>query len=127
MGTNLEELKQRLCRLERKNEQEVLTLIEVLSNAAFFGDLKKASCEFAENGQCGFFILEPQAKNKIPIISDCHISECEELGAHCHIELSDITCAFCQQLSDEQKFSLQVKSFKNGDLLKERYWVDLRK
>jgi len=120
MGTKLEELNQRLRRLERKNEQEVLTLIEVLSNAAFFGDLKKESCEFAQDGQCGFFILEPQAKNKIPIISDCRISDCEELGVHCHIELSDITCAFCQQLNDEQKFSFQVKSFKDGDLLKER-------
>lgn len=120
MGTKLDELNRRLCRLESKNDQEVLTLIEVLSNAAFFGDLKKTSCEFAEDGQCGFFVLEPQAKNKIPIASDCRISECEELGMHCHIELSDITCAFCQQMTDEQKFSFQLKSFKNGDLLKER-------
>ena len=109
MGTSIEELNNRLYKLEKKNDQEVLTLIEMLSNASFFGDLKKTDCGFARNGQCGFFILQSEAKKKIPIVRDCRISGCNEPALHCHIELSNITCAFCQRLDGDQKIA-QLKA-----------------
>ena len=98
MGTKLEELNNRIDKIEKQKNQEILTLVEILSNATFFGDLKKANCEYAKEGQCGFFILKGEAKNKIPIATDCRIKDCQDTSFHCHIELSNITCTFCQRL-----------------------------
>ena len=99
METRLSQLNQRVYKLERHNEEEILTLLEILSNATFFGDMKKESCEYAKDGQCGFFILSVKAKNRIPIVTECRIKDCGEHSLHCHIELSDVTCAFCQRLN----------------------------
>jgi len=96
MATKLAELNQRLDRLEKENNQEVLTLVEILSNATFFGEMKKTSCEYAVNGQCGFFTLKAEAKNRIPVVTECRIKTCEEPSFHCHIELSNLTCTLCQ-------------------------------
>ena len=95
MITELEELHKRVDKIEKQRNQEVLTLVEILSNAAFFGGIKKAKCENVRNGQCSFFILKNEAKNKIPIATDCRVKHCKESSLHCHIELSDITCALC--------------------------------
>ena len=96
MVTELEELQKRVDRIEKQKNQEVLSLVEILSNATFFGETKKANCTFSKNGQCGFFILKSDVKNKIPIASECRIQNCEESRIHCHIELSNITCALCE-------------------------------
>ena len=96
MVTELEELHKRIDKIEKQKIQEVLTLVEILSTATFFGEIKKANCKYAKNGQCSFFILKSEAKNKIPIATDCRIKHCQESPRHCHIELSNITCALCE-------------------------------
>jgi len=96
MATELEELQKRVDKIEKQKNQEVLSLVEILSNATFFGEMKKSNCNFSRNGQCSFFILKHNVKNKIPIASVCHIENCEEPRLHCHIELSNITCALCE-------------------------------
>ncbi len=106
MEITLEELNKRVCKLERHNEEELLTLIEILSNASFFGDIKKSNCAFAKNGQCGFFILGSKASSKakkgIPLVTECKIARCVEPKTHYHLELSNVTCAFCQQVCGNQ-------------------------
>ena len=97
MGNQIEELHLRIDQLEEQKTQEVLALVEILSNATFFGELKKANCQFAVNGQCALFILRDEAKNKIPIVSECRIKQCAESARHYHIELSNITCTLCQE------------------------------
>jgi hypothetical protein len=96
MITELEALSKRIDKIEKQKADEVLTLVEILSNAAFFGEIKKAGCEYAKEGQCSFFILADEAKGKIPIVSDCRVSQCTESSLHCHLELSNITCALCE-------------------------------
>jgi hypothetical protein len=103
MVSELEELHKRVDKIERQKDQEVLALVEILSTATFFGETKKARCEYAKNGQCGFFILEGKAKNKIPIATECRIRECKEPSFHCHIEISNISCTLCQKESGDQE------------------------
>jgi hypothetical protein len=98
MLTEIEELHRRVDKIEKQKNEEVLALIEILSNATFFGEMKKLNCEYAKNGQCGFFILENDEKNKMPIITECRIGECQESYIHCHIELSNISCTLCQRI-----------------------------
>ena len=96
MATEIEDLNKRVEKIERQKNQEVLTLVEILSNATFFGEIRKANCEYPKNGQCSFFILETEAKNKIPIAAKCRIKQCKNSPHHCHLEVSNITCALCQ-------------------------------
>jgi hypothetical protein len=96
MITDLEELSKRIDKIEKQKTDEVLTLVEILSNAAFFGEIKQASCGYAKDGQCSFFILTSEAKSKIPIVSDCRVKHCSETSIHSHLELSNITCALCE-------------------------------
>jgi hypothetical protein len=105
MITNAEELNSRLSRLEKQNDEEVLTLVEILSNATFFGEIKKANCKYVKNGQCSFFVLRTEAKNKIPTVKDCRIKDCKEPFLHCHLELTNITCSLCQQLQRTRRSS----------------------
>jgi hypothetical protein len=102
MATNLDALRERVDKLEDLKSQELLTLIEILSNATFFGEMKKASCEYAKNGQCSFFVLDSESRNKIPIVSKCRIGNCKEPFLHFHIELSNITCTLCQKIHGGQ-------------------------
>ena len=97
MTIEIEELQRRLDNIERQKNEEVLTLVEILANVSFFGEQKKAQCEHAKNGQCNYFFLLNEAKGKIPIATNCRIKECKEPAAlHCHLELSNITCSFCE-------------------------------
>ena len=96
MATELQELHKRVAKIEQEKDQEILTLVEILSNATFFGEIKKTTCKYSNKGQCSFYILEPEAKNKIPIATDCRLPSCKSLGHHCHLELSNIACALCQ-------------------------------
>lgn len=96
MNAQVEELSERISKLEKHRNEEILTLVEILSNATFFGAMKKTNCEFSKNGQCSFFTLKSDAKNKIPMVTDCRIKHCKKSPVHCHIELSNIACAFCQ-------------------------------
>ncbi len=97
MTIEIEELKKRLDKIEQQKNEEVLTLVEILANISFFGEQKKAQCEYAKNSQCSFFFLLNEAKGKIPIATNCRIKDCKEPASlHCHLELSNITCSFCE-------------------------------
>jgi hypothetical protein len=96
MIAELEELSKRIDKIEQQKTDEVLTLIEILSNVTFFGEMKQESCEYAKDGQCSFFILTSEAKGKIPVVTECRVKKCREPSLHYHIELSNITCALCE-------------------------------
>ena len=91
----LEEFEKRLNKLEAHGFEDTLTLVEILSNITFFGGLKMEKCKYAKEGQCEFFFLKSEAKKKIPIATDCRIKNCKGESDHCHLELSNVTCAFC--------------------------------
>jgi len=90
----LDELKKRLTSLEKRNEEEMLILVEFLSNISFFGQLKKEKCENAKNNQCAYFLVPKEEKNKLPIIVECAINDCKS-SLHYHLETSNITCCLC--------------------------------
>ena len=91
----LEEFEKRLNNLEAHGFEDTLTLVEILSSITFFGSLKMEKCKYAKEGQCGFFFLKSEAKKKIPLATDCRIKDCKGEPGHCHLELSNVTCAFC--------------------------------
>jgi len=93
----LEEAKTRIDKLEKRDMQDLLTLLEIMSNITFFGGLKKENCEYVRDGQCSFFHLQVDSKNKIPLANECRIQGCEETNDHCHLETSNVTCTFCPQ------------------------------
>ncbi len=96
MDTNeVDQLKARINKLEHQGFDEFLTLVEIMSNATFFGDMKRTSCEHAKLGQCNYFTIEKTAQKKIPIATPCRIKNCPDLHEHCHIEISNITCTLC--------------------------------
>jgi hypothetical protein len=95
MLKHLEEFEKRLSKLEKHGFEDTLTLVEILSNITFFGGSKMENCKYAREGQCGFFFLGSDAKKKIPIATDCRIRECDGKPDHCHLGLSNVTCAFC--------------------------------
>jgi hypothetical protein len=103
MGTEIDELCRRIDKIERQKDEEVLSLVEILSNATFFGEIKKSHCEYARDGQCIFFVLDSEQRNKMPIITECRIRECQETYLHCHIELSNISCTLCQRIVTGQE------------------------
>lgn len=98
MVTELDELHRRVDKIERQKTEEILALVEILSNATFFGEMKKSNCEYSKDGQCSFFVLDDEERNKMPIITECRIRECQEPYLHCHIELSNISCTLCQRI-----------------------------
>jgi len=112
MGTLIEQLTHRLDKLEEQNKQEILTLIELLANATFFGETKKSNCEHAKNGQCTFFTVKSEEKYAIPIVTKCRIKDCKEQNRHCHLELSNITCTLCQKEVKQDK--MFTESFRNN-------------
>jgi hypothetical protein len=93
--SQLERLKERINLIESTRE-EALTLIEIVANANFFGQLKKDRCSHAKNGQCSYFMIQKKDKNMLPIISECKIEGCYS-QLHYHLERSNITCCFCQK------------------------------
>jgi hypothetical protein len=112
MVTEIDELHKRVDKIEKQNYQEVLTLVEIMSNATFFGEIKQSNCEFAKDGQCSFFILRSEDKHKIPIAAECRIKECRETFPHCHIEISNISCTLCQRMSTAQEIGILQQSSK---------------
>ena len=94
-------LNSRLDKLEEQGVQELLVLVEILSTATFFGDLKRNNCEHAKDGQCGFYFIKNKTENKIPVTSDCRIKDCKNAPPHHHIELSTITCTLCPKWQEQ--------------------------
>ncbi len=94
---DISQVKSRLKKLEDLSFEEYLTLVEIMSNATFFGDMKRTSCGHAKEGQCDLFFLGTEQKQKIPIVADCRIKGCDTSKPHLHIELSNVTCTFCPQ------------------------------
>jgi hypothetical protein len=113
MLSQIEELHLRLDKLEKQKDQEVLALVEILSNSTFFGELRKANCQYAMDGQCALFVLQDEMKNKIPIVSECRIKQCAQAAKHFHIELSNITCTLCQEPDNGLLSSSLAKNTKN--------------
>lgn len=93
----LEELEKRMKLLEKHGIEDSLTLVEILSNITFFGNLKMEKCKYARDGQCGRFFLKLDAAKKIPIATKCRIKVCNGDLDHCHLELSNVGCAFCRE------------------------------
>ena len=93
----LEEFEKRLKLLEKHGIEDSLTLLEILSNITFFGNLKMEKCKYARDGQCGRFFLKLDAAKKIPIATKCRIKGCNGELDHCHLELSNVSCALCPE------------------------------
>ncbi len=92
----LTDLKMRVSKLEQRSFDEYVTLLEILSNATFFGDMKKGTCEHAKNGQCTLFVLKKEATDrKVPVVTKCKVSECEQKSDHYHFDTSNVTCSLC--------------------------------
>jgi hypothetical protein len=88
-----------------------------LSNATFFGEIKRSNCEYAKDGQCSFFVLENKERKKIPIANQCRIRECQEPYLHRHIEISNISCTLCQRIvtgPEIEVYKLALKKSKNN-------------
>jgi hypothetical protein len=113
MTIEIDQLHRRIDRIEQLKNEETLTLVEILANITFFGGLKKDQCEHAKNGQCSFFVLLNEAKGKIPISTDCRIKLCKEVDPHCHIELSNISCALCK--IDKEQQTVSKSNFKKNN------------
>ena len=107
----INQLKNRITELEQHNFQEYLTLLEIMSNATFFGKLKKTTCQYAEQGQCSFFTLKKEVQDKIPIVTQCRIRDCPSPLKHYHLEVSNITCTLCPNWQ------------KNRDQPKPKAWI----
>jgi hypothetical protein len=117
MVTEIDELHRRVDKIERQKSEEVLALVEILSNATFFGEIKKSNCGYAKDGQCSFFVLDGEDRNKMPIITECRIKGCDEPYFHCHIELSNISCTLCQRIViglEKERSTLVSKKSKNN-------------
>lgn len=99
----LEKLEERMNKLEKRGFEDTVTLLELLSSITFFGALKKENCTHAKDGQCGFFVLGDDVKKRIPIATECRIKDCKSEPAHYHLELSNVTCAFCHMTNDSAR------------------------
>lgn len=100
----LEEINIRLDKLEKQGFQDIMSLLEIMSSATFFGEMKKTNCKYAKEGQCSFFFLKNEAKNKLPLAIDCRIRDCKDIPHHCHLELSNLTCTFCPVQHNSEYF-----------------------
>jgi hypothetical protein len=112
MVTNIQELHNRVDRIEEQKNQELLTLVEILSNVTFFGGLKKANCDHAKQGQCSFFTIGNAAEKSIPIVSECRIKDCNDKPLHYHIEISNITCSLCPNIGNKPPKEKRKQVFK---------------
>jgi hypothetical protein len=115
MTIEIDQLHRRIDRIEQLENEEALTLVEILSNITFFGELKKSQCEHAKNGQCNFYVLMTESKGKIPIAADCRINICKKDDPHCHLELSNITCALCE-IGKDQRIVSKTKRMKKSKI-----------
>jgi hypothetical protein len=115
MIVEIEELNKRIDKIERQRNEEVLTLLEILASITFFGELKKAQCEYPRNGQCSYFVLVNDAKGKIPIATNCRVTHCKESAIlHCHLELSNVTCALCKIYKNQEKNPTRITAKKSN-------------
>jgi len=101
-SAQIEELYTRIDNLEKRDKEEIVTIVEILANVNFFGGLKKANCEYAKKGQCSLFYLQINARDKIPLATECRVPDCGEDHNHRHLEISSITCTFCPRWNNTQ-------------------------
>ena len=95
VSNQIKELRTRINNLENREKEEMLTLLEIMSNITFFGGIKKTNCKYAKNKQCSLFHLQINSKGKIPLTTECRIPSCDSQYNHCHVEISNMTCSFC--------------------------------
>ncbi len=103
MGNEVEKLKTRLNKLEEKSLDEYTALLEIMSNATFFGNLKKESCQYSKNGQCSRYALKNGSTRTLPVVAQCRIKDCEVLPSHNHIEVSNLACSLCPHWKDKEQ------------------------
>ena len=119
----IEDVNRRLEKIENQNKEGIIAIIEILSNASFFGEIKQATCVFARDGQCSRFTLDIGAKDKIPVVSGCKIHNCKETSSHYHMDLSKLTCGLCQNNQNsgiEKALKIKSKRTKNRKQAKKR-------
>jgi len=116
MGSELEKLTQmvqsltrRLERLENNKDQEIVTLVEILATATFFGQLKKALCQYAKDGQCSLYIIDGKTREQLPFTTPCEINDCKEQSCHSHLKLSNLTCGLCHETAAGEPFDNNFK------------------
>jgi|WetSurMetagenome_2_1015567.scaffolds.fasta_scaffold784760_1 hypothetical protein len=114
MATEFKKINQRLDALEDGSKDEVAILVEILANMNFFGELKRENCNLAKNGQCEFFMLMKPSKDKIPIANECRIDDCKEPRYHYHLEVSNVTCSFCQ-IIEGTKYPSKLRNRENSE------------
>jgi hypothetical protein len=125
LSLKLENVSIRLDKLENSKDQEIITLVEVLANITFFGQLKKNLCQHAKDGQCSFYVVETPLKTHIPFTASCRIKDCEEHSNHSHIDISNITCGLCYEASEIELFhsnSKQELTFKQSRI--DKLWQE---
>ena len=98
----MKEFRTRINNLEKRDNEEFLALLEIMSNITFFGGIKKTNCEYAKMEQCSLFHLQNESKSKIPLATECRIPDCDSPHNHCHVEISNVTCAFCPHWAKNQ-------------------------
>jgi len=54
VSKELEKLKIRLAQLEKQSVQDTILLIEIMSSATFFGEMKKSNCKYAKKVNAAF-------------------------------------------------------------------------
>lgn len=114
-SSQLRELTARMYKLEKRDVQDFLTLLELMSNVHFFGGMKRTNCECAKEGQCNLFHLENKAKNKVPVATECRIRGCNGSNDHCHLEVSNITCTFCPLWNSPQSIPVTEKKIEKRE------------
>jgi len=105
--TGMVEIESRVRNLEKTSEEQVLTLVELLSNLTFFGELKRSGCVYLKEGQCARFSLQ-EFEEKLPMVSRCRIRDCKATAQHYHLEISNICCGLCQEANRDKPESFSA-------------------
>ncbi len=112
-STTLQEINDRVNKLEKRDVQDFLTLLELMSNVYFFGGMKRDNCDYSRDGQCSLFYLQKTAKNKVPVATECRIADCETHD-HCHLEISNMTCIFCPRWNNNNHADKLIEHKSSG-------------
>lgn len=99
----------RLETLENNKDQEIISLVEILANINFFGQVKKAVCQYARDGQCSLYVVDTPLKEQIPFTASCRVRDCKEQSIHSHIEISNITCGLCSETASSEPLNSNLK------------------
>lgn len=94
--SDLKSLRNRVESIQTQSEEQILTLIEILANANFFGQQRKDNCEYLKNDLCTYYAIPNDNARKLPIMIECKIANCKS-SPHLHIRATDIGCCLCKK------------------------------